>query len=581
MRVPQLPPLPSQRASMMQGQCATLCPPSELNARPNVLEQWTESQIQQCGCEHAQRDERDAPRRVGAPQRPSQPTRAVAGESSRAAATSAAVASDWLTPVAAYRRTANTLAHLGVAENAAREATLLRTPATLERSITHLLRCVWRRVEPASRNGTTFATKYAYLNDRLRQIKKEVTMQSLSSTQPLLCIRLLERMVRFYASSQWILFGSAAAAGNNRATPEFDASMNQDRLNDCMQALLDCYSDACRVLSNGSAASPADGGADAGETPLTSIAELLEHSDRFRSYAVLMRLQHPWMELQQQLAEQEELSRAAARDAHSAASSAGTTAAPVASASAKSSVSGGLLPPHLHLAARLCSAFHTCDYARFFTLYKRLSDPSRTKCEEDAYDPIAAFLIQQSVGHSQLSVLSASLTPLEQLCTEFTVILPCAVCVVPLSAAAGTSSLFSSLPCVVSVLSTSLVAGFLSLLCVTFCHSLPYLMRQYCAKISAGWGPGDRKGGRAEAYRSRRAQRRSQRRMPGPALRTARNTGPCRSAREPRYRSSSRPTHWCSRPSMRVNCEGDCNGSEWSMNHSRRTAMQRRQACLD
>jgi len=147
-----------------------------------------------------------------------------------------------LTPVAAYRRTANTQAHLGVAENAARESLLLRTPAALERSLEHLLSCVWQCVEPAARNGTSFAAKYAYISDRLRQIKKEMTMQSLSITQPLLCINLLERMVHFYSTAQWLMFGAAAvtADGSAQAATTFDASMNQDRLNDCMQALLDC-----------------------------------------------------------------------------------------------------------------------------------------------------------------------------------------------------------------------------------------------------------------------------------------------------------------------------------------------------
>ena len=65
----------------------------------------------------------------------------------------------------------------------------------------------------------------------------------------------------------------------------------------------------------------------------------------------------------------------------------------------------GVLPLHLHLAARLCSAFHTYDYFAFFAIYKRLSDPAATAtagCCSGGYDPTAAFLLQQSVLHAHM-----------------------------------------------------------------------------------------------------------------------------------------------------------------------------------
>jgi len=140
---------------------------------------------------------------------------------------------EFLAPVAAYRRSANAQASLSSAANAAHESSLLRTPEALAMSVDHLLGCVLPRLDP----GLHFDTKYSYLSDRLRQCKKEITMQSMGHDDraSLLTARLLERMVRFYIVSLFVNFG---------ATPDpqrsFDPAMAQDRLNDCMQSLLEC-----------------------------------------------------------------------------------------------------------------------------------------------------------------------------------------------------------------------------------------------------------------------------------------------------------------------------------------------------
>jgi uncharacterized Zn-binding protein involved in type VI secretion len=400
------------------------CPSVELhvgiNARPHILEQWSTDQIKVCGCSHAERTNKLIPPKAIHASRPSQHTSssrqtrgvsaAAMGDRSQAGA-SASVTSEWLTPVAAYRRSANSSASMSLSENIAYESSLLRTPNALECSVKHLLCCVWSRVESASQSGTAFTTKYAYINDRLRQIKKELTQQSLSTTHPLLCISLLSRMVRFYSISQFLLFGSLPAEG--RATPDFDLRMNSDRLNDCMQALMDCYSYACTHLSNQSDISNGTNSIhsipDDGRTSVpNSIAELLSHSDRYRSYAVLIQLQQPWMELQQQHTEQTMLERACSllpKSLTGTAVSASAAAAPsnVVGSSESSLSQCNLLSPHLHIAARLCTAYHTCDYVTFFSLYKQLCDP--TPSREISFDPIAAFLLQQYLLPLQISAL--------------------------------------------------------------------------------------------------------------------------------------------------------------------------------
>lgn len=223
----------------MQGQCRSMCPLSELeaglNARPHQLEQWSAPMLQRCPCAHVQPTAELLP---SSRAHVSRPTAHVGGRASAAArATNVGVGElklqEFLSPVAAYRRSANAQASLSSADNAAHESSLLRTPEALSLSLDHLLECVLARLD----SGLSFDTKYAFLSDRMRQIKKELTMQSLTQSDgsPLVAARILERMVRFYIVSLFVNFGSTPDQQRS-----FDPVMAEDRLNDCMHSLLQC-----------------------------------------------------------------------------------------------------------------------------------------------------------------------------------------------------------------------------------------------------------------------------------------------------------------------------------------------------
>lgn len=97
--------------------------------------------------------------------------------------------------------------------------------------------------------------------------------------------------------------------------------------------------------------------------------QLVGRRDRFRSYAILLKLASPWLDLQQFVAQ----------DAHE------SVAIPASGSKA--------LSAQVRLATDLCVAFHTQDYARFFRLYRRVCEPTST----DDYDPIVACLLQPYV----------------------------------------------------------------------------------------------------------------------------------------------------------------------------------------
>jgi len=120
----------------------------------------------------------------------------------------------------------------------------------------------------------------------------------------------------------------------------------------------------------------------------SSLSSLLDRADRFRSYAVLLRLRSPWMELHQQIADHSTMTRMASEARSSGADDA---SAPTITAPSSS------LPRHLSLSLRLCSSFHTCDYATFFALYKRICDPN----DGELYDPVAMAILQQSAAPAQ------------------------------------------------------------------------------------------------------------------------------------------------------------------------------------
>lgn len=153
----------------------------------------------------------------------------------------------WI-PVAPYRRSAagtNTFTN----DNEDHDgdgggANSLRDLPTLLACTHHLFECVFPRLL----DGLTFLDKYSYLNDRLRQVKKELTIQtgeaildkqqqqssssSASSSFFLDCCDILESMIRFYILSSYLCFGCDSQL--------FDRSMNQDRIEDCLQQLLAC-----------------------------------------------------------------------------------------------------------------------------------------------------------------------------------------------------------------------------------------------------------------------------------------------------------------------------------------------------
>lgn len=223
-----------------------MCPLSELeaglNARPHQLEQWSAAMLQRCPCAHVQPTAELLP---SSRAHVSRSTAHVGGRGDGRASASAVAAratnvgvgesklQEFLAPVAAYRRSANAQASLSSADNAAHESSLLRTPEALSLSLDHLLECVLARLDP----GLSFDTKYAFLSDRMRQIKKELTMQSLTQSDgaPLVAARILERMVRFYIVSLFVNFGSTPDQQRS-----FDPVMAEDRLNDCMHSLLQC-----------------------------------------------------------------------------------------------------------------------------------------------------------------------------------------------------------------------------------------------------------------------------------------------------------------------------------------------------
>jgi hypothetical protein len=379
------------------------CPDEELPPRPHALEQWNEAQLSGCNCSHALRSSEVRQRVETAARRRAAATRTTGGNRGISSNAMAADTTPWLTPIAAYRRAAS-------AQDAANGelGCTLRTPTALQLSVEHVLRCVLGRLDPSTpvsptsvKRGTapafscTFAAKYAYVNDRLRQVKKEITIQGLANSDPLQCVELLERMVRFYALSAFVLFGSTATAEGT--VPDFDASMNEDRLNDCLQALLDCYPDACRAIvardtAESSAAVAADHNPSAAASSVSSdpeaqrptLAQLLDRTDRFRSYAVLMRLKSdPWVELQQQCAEQRELMTRLPQKGPSVAFT-----------------SSGPLPRHLAQSLQFCTSFHTCNYVTFFRLYRSVCDPL-----SDQFDPIAMALLQPHVLPLRLDAL--------------------------------------------------------------------------------------------------------------------------------------------------------------------------------
>lgn len=220
----------------MHARCTALCPPDQLgpdgtNARPHALEQWTAAEVTAAACRHARPTAEWLPAADGS---------AAAGAPSRGLSSTgpARIPSDFLSPVSAYRRSASALAN----EDANRQSAQLRTVDTLGEATRHLVHCVTPRLLP----GLTFAEKYAYLSDRFRQIKKELTMQSTSrgvgdGGDACRRVAILEPMVRFHIASAYVAFGADASL--------FDRTMNQDRTEDCLQELLAC----CQCTRSGAA----------------------------------------------------------------------------------------------------------------------------------------------------------------------------------------------------------------------------------------------------------------------------------------------------------------------------------------
>ena len=415
-----LPALPG-----MQALCLSLCPLSELrdglNARPHRLEQWSDEMRRSHPCEHLQRTGELLP---------TAPPRA---RGYPAAASPSPPLLEWLAPVAAYRRSASASASSSSAASLAAESALTRPLPVLLAAADHLFECVWRRRD----DGINFEAKYAFVNDRLRQIKKEITMQmggtstaestpkeggasgsieSTSSSSPSAAsaaasaasvaasssasLSILERSVRFYALSGWVLMGSADSG--------FDAQMNRERLQDCLQALIELYPSTCRGAAEAVAASSASSAAAssaaldalvASAADPSSLSSLLDRSDRFRSYSVLLRLQHgPWIELQSMIAEQQRC----AAEAQAASAAASHPAAGVNASSRAVRRSSPPVPRHLLLASHLCAAYSTCDYFRFFSLYKQLCDPADPS---GRFDPVCMALLAPHILPLQIGAL--------------------------------------------------------------------------------------------------------------------------------------------------------------------------------
>jgi hypothetical protein len=235
----------------MHGVCTHMCPLDELrhgiNARPHALEQWSAAELAQHGCSHAQRTDALLPPTNN---RPSSSSSTARGAKSLAPSP----LSEFLTPVAAYRRSASS-----VGTSAAQHH--VRDLSALASSTRHLFHCVLPRLLV----GVTFAAKYAYISDRCRQVKKELvvrssfgshplecvrmletmvrfhlvsaSMRSSVGSHPLECVRMLETMVRFHVVSAYICFGADQTT--------FDRTMNEERTEDCLQELLACCQSRC------------------------------------------------------------------------------------------------------------------------------------------------------------------------------------------------------------------------------------------------------------------------------------------------------------------------------------------------
>lgn len=204
--------------------CDDLCPLSELPTRPPVFEQWSAAQVQRIGCKHAlPAAEVESLRRRSAAStdRSSRASRGV----SRSNDTLSPPSAPFLTPIAPYRRTA----HSSEQELASQQRSL----TALQAAVDHLLHCVLSRTE----DGQPFATRAAYVSDRLRQVKKELVMSCLVSSRPVAALELLARSLRFHLLAGWLLLGEQPA--------RFDAKMNADRAEDYCQAIIS----ACTMQS--------------------------------------------------------------------------------------------------------------------------------------------------------------------------------------------------------------------------------------------------------------------------------------------------------------------------------------------
>jgi len=341
---------PSQHE--LKGTCQLMCPSvdTSLMVRVHRLEQWTLDELKRCACSHWQQEQRHA--RAHAPSN----------------------ASPILLRVSAYRRSAAATSI---------PSSHLRTPTALLHSLHHLLHCVLGR----SDIGVPFVDRCSYITDRLRAIKQELIIQRLSSTRPFMTCSILQPMVRYYILVDWILMGEEQA--------KFDRTLNEERRKDCIQALLQCFPIALRHLStcmhdatfpvtppSSSASSSSLPSSDSDERanaivddsgaklPLPSLESFAADVDRFCCYAILGHLDRPWTELQHIIG----LMRPLAQTMPSG---------KARSDSESAATQPSCLTPFLSIALRLCVAKDAHDYATFFSLYRRITDPASVD-----FDPV-------------------------------------------------------------------------------------------------------------------------------------------------------------------------------------------------
>nr|XP_018667462.1 germinal-center associated nuclear protein isoform X2 [Ciona intestinalis] len=103
----------------------------------------------------------------------------------------------------------------------------LRTPETLLQTVNYLFTTI------LFKEGAQFNFIYDFIFDRLRSVRQDAVIQQLQIVQPMLCIGILERCVRFYV---YAAYRAKLQPGLN-----IELHINTQHTNDCLKTLLLMY----------------------------------------------------------------------------------------------------------------------------------------------------------------------------------------------------------------------------------------------------------------------------------------------------------------------------------------------------